>query len=291
MQTLLLRNETWSLELLPQWGGRIARLKAGDLDIFTPIQTESFNPLDWPRGGAYPLLPYSNRLRGASLNYAGCVHELPEHPAARPHTLHGIGHTLAWEVTEHSDTHALLACTYEGEHWPWPVSFKQHYELRGRCLHLHLSVRNLGTSRMPAGLGLHPYFQRNEGMRARFFAGKDWEIDCDYMPTGIARELNIEVVIPACIAHPVALYASAWDGRLSLEYPVGQLQVTAEAPLTHFVAFAPVEAPYLCLEPVSHLADAFNAEPEHWPEQGTQELEPGQTLCSNLSFTWVPAWD
>lgn len=288
MTMLKLHNETWALALLPHWGGRVASLRVGALDIFTPVPSGDFDPLNWPRGGAYPLLPYSNRLRGARLAHAGQLHALPVHPAAAPHTLHGVSHTLAWDVLEHSAEQILIGCAYHGEHWPWPVRFEQRYVLAGNTLRLSLALTNLGTTPMPAGLGLHPYFQRHPGMAARFFVEKDWDIDEDYLPTGSTHTLDEAVVVPAAIEHELALYGSGWDGRLLLSYPGGALHVVASQPLTHFVAFAPVGAPYLCLEPVSHLADAFNTAVQDWPAQGTQIVEPGETLGAHLSFTWVP---
>ncbi|MNJ03340.1 hypothetical protein D3C73_1636200 [compost metagenome] len=62
----------------------------------------------------------------------------------------------------------------------------------------------------------------------------------------------------------------------------------AEAPLSHFVAFAPADAAYLCLEPVSHLADAFNTPANQWPELGTHRIEPGQRLEATLDLAWQP---
>ncbi|PRA26200.1 aldose epimerase family protein [Pseudomonas poae] len=288
MQTLTLHNEVWSLELLPQWGGRVASLRAGELQVFTPLKADSFDPLNWPRGGAYPLLPYSNRLRNARLTHAGIVHALPAHPAARPHTLHGVSHTLPWDVIEHSATHALLAVDYSGEHWPWPVRFQQRFELDGNRVHLQLSVTNLGHTSMPAGLGLHPYFQRHHGMTVQFAPARAWDIDADYLPTGTVRELGEPVVLPADVAHEVAVYGSGWDGRLQLDYAEGRVLLVAEQPLEHLVVFAPPGAPYLCLEPVSHVADAFNSPPAQWPEQGTHVLDAGQTLSAALSLTWTP---
>lgn len=289
MNALKLQNHVWALTLLPQWGGRIGSLRCGGMDVLTPIHAQRFDPLNWPRGGAYPLLPYSNRLRNARLEHAGRVHSLPAHPATQPHTLHGVSHTLAWEVLEHSTGQAMLACEYSGEHWPWPARFEQHYSLEGNRLNLELRLTNLGATAMPGGIGLHPYFQRHAGMTARVFVEKAWDIDAHYLPAGTAKTVRTTLEFSAEAQQELALYASGWDGNLWLGYPSGSLLVTASAPLTHFVAFAPAGAPYLCLEPVSHLADAFNTPQQHWREQGTQVLEPGQTLSAELSFTWLPS--
>jgi aldose 1-epimerase len=288
MNRVELHNDIWSLELIPEWGGRVALLKAGGLGIMTPIEADHFDPLAWPKGGIYPLMPYSNRVRHARLVHAGTVHELPAHPATFPHTLHGVAHTLPWRVSVRSEEHITLTCEYEGEHWPWPVRFEQSFALEGNQLRLDLGVINLGRSSMPAGIGLHPYFHRHAGMRVELSVGNLWDIDAEYLPTGSVRPQEHPIVLEDNLQRELALYGSEWDGLLKVHYPRGQLLVEAKCPLSHVVIFAPLDAPYLCLEPVSHLADAFNAPPSEWSAQGTQVLEPGQALTATLTFSWLP---
>ncbi|MFJ4256342.1 aldose 1-epimerase [Pseudomonas monteilii] len=288
MKELVLQNSIWSLVLLPEWGGRVARLRAQGLDILTPITQHSFDPLAWPRGGIYPLMPYSNRVRDAQLNHAGVAHSLPAHPAALPHTLHGVAQTLPWQIEGQDRYSATLTCQYEGPHWPWPLRFEQRFSLVDEHLRIELGVTNLGNSSMPAGLGLHPYFHRYPKMRVQLNVTRAWDIDDQYLPTGAYQRRLAPVVIDDAVQHELALYGSGWDGLLLVEYPQGTLRMETGAPLTHFVAFAPQGAPYLCLEPVSHLADAFNSPPEAWGAQGTQVVEPSQTLKANLVFSWQP---
>lgn len=288
MKRTELENDTWSLALAPAWGGRVTQLKANGLDILTPIIADSFDPVAWPKGGIYPLMPYSNRIRDGQLTYGGVTHLLPAHPAALPHTLHGVAHTLAWQVTDQSRDSVTLACEYAGEHWPWPVRFEQRFMLKDDQLVIDIAVTNLGISSMPAGLGLHPYFHRHPGMRAELSVARSWRIDDGYLPDGTSRSQPHAVVIVEELKTELALYGSEWDGFLKLSYPTGHLTVQTQAPLTHFVAFAPEGAAYVCLEPVSHLADAFNSPPESWAAQGTHILEPGQTLAATLTFTWRP---
>ncbi|MBF8778124.1 aldose 1-epimerase [Pseudomonas fulva] len=286
MQPLLLNNATWSLGLLPAWGGRIAHLRAEGLDLLLPITSSAFNPLDWPRAGAYPLIPYSNRIRSAHLHFAGRDYSLPAHPAAQPHTLHGVSHTLPWRIVEQFDQQLRIACDYQGEHWPWAFRAEQRYLLDGRRLCIELSLVNLGDSPMPAGLGLHPYFQRHPGLKVRYQVGRQWQIDEQYLATGDYQEFTQPLLINAEDSQPLAHYQSGWNGQLQLDYPNGTLSLQASEPLSHFVAFAPAGRPYLCLEPVSHLADAFNQPSDTWEQTGTRELTPGQRLHARLDFTW-----
>jgi len=286
MQGVFLKNEIWSLSLLPEWGGRIGSLRTGGLDLFAPVDVESFDPLAWPRAGAYPLMPYCNRLRNASLSFGAAQYDLPAHPTALPHTLHGVSHTQRWQVEEADASHVVLVCEYRGEHWPWPIRCEQHFRLEGDALVIELRLINQGESLMPGGIGLHPYFQRNEGLKARFTVGKSWPITPDYLALPEPNQVLNAITIDAAASEEHAHYLSEWDGNLWLDYPEGQLRMHASEPLSHFVAFAPAGTSYLCLEPVSHLADAFNRDASQWPAVGTQLVAPGECLAATITFTW-----
>ncbi len=286
MKTLKLQNSIWELDLAPSWGGRVSALRAEGLDIVTPLVASTFDPVVWPKGGIYPLMPYSNRLRNSSLSHGGLTDALPVHPAAAPHSLHGVAHTLPWDVINQDEEIITLRCLYEGEHWPWPVRFEQCFALKKNRLTIGLKVTNLGTSLMPAGLGLHPYFQRHKEMQAQLDIAEIWEIDSDYLPTGVVRPNNQLIVMDNELNEELALYGGGWDGQLKVSYPQGQLIVETQTPLTHFIAFAPQDAPYFCLEPVSHVADAFNTPPSEWKKTGTQLLEPQQSLTACVAFIW-----
>ena len=288
MKTLQLQNDTWELSLVPEWGGRVSALRAEGLDIITPLVASTFDPVAWPKGGIYPLMPYSNRLRNARLSHFGFTHALPPHPAAEPHTLHGVAQTLPWKATAQDEAGITLECVYEGEHWPWPVRFNQRFRLEQSRLVVDLEVTNLGSSSMPGGLGLHPYFQRHEGMRVELNLTEIWEIDRDYLPTGVVHPSNQPISMNNDLQQEYALYGSGWDGRLKVDYQHGQLLLETQAPLNHFVAFAPKGASYFCLEPVSHVANAFNMPQSQRNKTGTQILKPNESLTARLTFIWNP---
>lgn len=284
MQRVELNNAIWKLALLPAWGGRIAALSAQGLEVLLPITSESFDPLDWARAGGYPLFPYSNRIRNARLVFNGVEHRLPAHHAASPHTLHGVSHTQPWQVVSAGADRALIRCDYQGEHWPWAFRAEQEFALEGNRLRITLRLVNQGDTPMPAGLGLHPYFQRHPGMRVEYRVGREWQIDADYLATGDYQDAPKTLHIAADNGEPLAHYQSRWDGRVRVDYPQGRLELHSD--LTHLVAFAPAGSSYLCLEPVSHLADAFNRPRAEWAEVGTHQLAPGEALETTLAFIW-----
>jgi len=58
------------------------------------------------------------------------------------------------------------------EAWPWPLRAELQLRLTPQSLQLGLSVRNTGTSSMPAGIGFHPYFLHQPGARLRYHAAR-----------------------------------------------------------------------------------------------------------------------
>ena len=49
--------------------------------------------------------------------------------------------------------------------------------------------------------------------------------------------------------------------------------------LTNLVLHVPVGAPYACIEPVTHVADAFNLAAAGVEGTGARVLQPGETLA------------
>ncbi|MCO8170855.1 aldose 1-epimerase [Pseudomonas sp. 21LCFQ02] len=290
---VILHNEYLTLHLLPESGGRVGRLlvRKHGLDVFKPIDASlPFDPLNWPRGGIYPLIPYSNRIADATLNFAGERHTLPVHPDAMPHTLHGVSHTLAWTVESASDTTAVLSLQYSGAHWPWPIRAEQHFELRGAELAIKLVLINNGATPMPGGMGLHPYLNAYPQMQVAFNSQRQWAITPDYLASGaFTQGQERRSITPQDWATQTwADYLSQWGGEASVSYPQGQLSIKAGSELDHLVVFGPAGVDYLCLEPVSHLANGFNlAERLGHESTGTQVITPGENFSSQVCFQWT----
>src|SRR5262245_5029783 len=79
------------LGFLAAAGGRVTSLKlcssdrddlARDLLRPFPDEIEPAQLLHWPKGGIYPLIPYSNRIKHGTLRFQGKRYDLPPHPDA-----------------------------------------------------------------------------------------------------------------------------------------------------------------------------------------------------------------
>ena len=290
-----LASETLEAELVPGWGGRLARLRhiAWGYDLVVPLEQWAAPPFGWPKRGAYPLIPYSNRIAHAKLAVRDQVYALPPHPAGAPHTLHGVCQTLPWQCVAQTQRHAKLSVDYVGVEWPWAMHAEQTFELEGSELTLRLGVDNCADTPMPAGLGWHPYFCVEDDCAVSFEAGQKWTIGPDYLPDGTRTRLDQPVVVRRgdWRTREYANYFSEWSGKLVLSVAGGSLEMQVSAPLSHLVVFAPAGANYVCIEPVSHVANAFNLAHGGVLGTGHRILGPGESMQAVIRLRWHPADD
>ena len=71
---------------------------------------------------------------------------------------------------------------------------------------------------------------------------------------------------------------------MNLEGSGPRLSLTATGALTHLVIHRPREAPYLCLEPVSHVPNAVHLQAAGLAteELGLALLQPGESLVAQM---------
>ena len=279
--------------LRPQAGGRVCSLTLVHPDghavpVLYPYTDAEVDPLNWAKGGIYPLVPYSNRIARGQLHTAKGTVALPPHPNAHPHTLHGHAHGLPWALVSHDGASAHLrlespACAA----WPWHLQADLRLRLTADALQLDLSLTHLGAGDMPAGIGFHPYFLHNANARLRYHAGRRWLADAEILahssePLPTPEGFDAPKPLP-----PGTLtdYLSEWDGSLDLELPQGELlHLQTDAVLSHLVVHRPPMPLYLCLEPVSHVADGFNLAAHGVPGTGAVLLPSGGVLRGRMTI-------
>ena len=291
---VLLRVGAARAVLRPQAGGRVCSLTLVHPDghavpVLYQYTDAGVDSLNWAKGGIYPLVPYSNRIAQGQLHTANGTVALPPHPNAQPHTLHGHAHVLPWTVVTHDDMSAHLrldspACAA----WPWHLQADMCFRLTAHALQLDLSLTHLGAGDMPAGIGFHPYFLHHENARLRYHAGRRWLTDVGCLALGsepLSQPEGYDAPKPLA---PGMLtdYLSEWDGALELELPQGEvLGLQTDAVLSHLVVHRPPQPLYLCLEPVSHVADGFNLAVRGVPGTGAVLLPSGGVLRGQMTIS------
>ena len=277
----------------PQAGARVCELTLPHPDghavpILYPYGAAGVDAINWAKGGVYPLLPYSNRIANGRLQHAAGQAQLPPHPNADPHSLHGHAHVVPWRLVSRGTGSAhLRLASAPCAAWPWQIQGDLGVTLSADALHLTLLLTNLDPTAMPAGVGFHPYFMHDPRARLRYRAGRLWTAGADCLAQA-SRPLSLAEAFAA----PRRLrdgaltdYLSEWDGELDLELPHGEvLHIGAEAPLSHLVVHRPADLPYLCIEPVSHVADGFNLAARGVSGTGCVVLASGAQLQGQMTL-------
>jgi aldose 1-epimerase len=290
---LTISNGVLAAEIAPHLGARLCRLEVLDqkLDLVVPLRTWDAPEHNWPKAGAYPLIPYSNRIAGARLTFDGSTYALPPHPLDLPNTLHGHAQRCAWQTHRSDSQRAELVLHSDlSEHWPWPFEARIAFELSGNALDVSFALRNRGTTAMPAGLGWHPFLAIDTGSTIRFDAKRSWELDDSFLPTGNAFAVRQPTALTCrdWQTRDCAIYASEWNGTALVERDAGVVRLTAAAPFTHLVAYTPRGGPYFCVEPVSHVANGFNFAARGIDGTGMHVLAPGAIFTARTTLAWEP---
>ena len=274
-----LRSGPYRARIAPEAGARVASLAwcgAGrELDLLVPWDGAPFDEHGWPKAGAFPMLPFANRLPARGFRFG----ERDVRPEAAPNGLvqHGVAHRRPWRLVAVSPDRATLRFDADATAgWPWAWSADLVMSLGTSGLTVRMSVRNRSREAMPLGMGWHPYHATPPGLLAHdlsFDAAARHELDAE----GKAARAD---AAPAFGMQPGETAAfSVWAGYARLRSAGGRIAVSC-AGARHLVLHRPAGADYLCIEPVTVLPGRLG-EDAAW--RGPGVLGPGQ--ARQLSWT------
>lgn len=290
-EELVIGDGLAELALLPGMGGAVARFcwRVGEqrIDWLRPTNAAAVAAGDTGETAAFPLVPYSNRIRGGRFRFDGTDVQLPVTPAD-PHFEHGHGWRARWEVIEAEPAQAMLCYRHAADAWPWSYEARQGFALEAGILRIDLALTNLSPRPMPAGLGLHPYFPIDG--RTEITAGVEaiWQTDAEVLPTRLeppapgadpGRGLKVaEVQLDNVFA--------GWDRMARIAWPEQgrSLEMRASAPLDFLVLYTPAGETFFAAEPVSNATDAVNLAAQGRRDTGLTALAPGATLMAQVEL-------
>jgi aldose 1-epimerase len=289
--TLELRVGAARLILAPEFGGAIAAYEWRGEPVLRPTPAGALAAGDVRRFSSYPLLPFSNRIAGATLRWNNAVYPLRRYLDELPHAIHGNGWRRSWHVVEQAPARATLelAHTAAGEsarEWPFAYRARQTFALASDALAMTLSISNAGAVPFPFGLGWHPFFPRNPATVVGFAAAGVWRTDPTLLPTRFAPvPLSWNFEPPRAIAATTLDNCFAgWRPPATVAWPDRGLRaaISADAGCDYLVVFVPPDRDFLAIEPVTHMTDAFNRAAAGAPSTGTRLLAPGATFSCSM---------
>ena len=256
--------EAW---VSPSAGGRLCRLvwhgTGGDLELVVPVNAaEPFDEDHWPKQGAFPMLPYANRLKGASFWWDGRMHRVRA-VVGQAHGLHGAGHRQSWQMGECHASAVRLNWRHEadGIEWPWSFTATLDYSLSASGLAVVLAITNDSTRPMPAVLGWHPYVPAKWLQAATLDTAAsavhvvDSDGACHPGPQACTPDAA-RVVFDVPAPHTLAL--QDWNSTWSMQTASGE-RWCMSADAAHLVHHVPNDLAYVCIEPVTGLPGALGA--------------------------------
>lgn len=276
------------VEVAPAEGGCLTAFRwyAGDgvIDWLRPAPSgPGFAPND---SACFPLVPYSNRIRDGRFTFRDRDWRLAPNFAPSPHSIHGHGWKLPWQLATRGKSEVCLHYRHDGSDWPAPYLAEQRLSLSEGALTVEIAVTNEGETPMPAGLGLHPYFPRTPNCRLTAPVGNMWATDAEVMPT--------ELVLPPADADPAAGLLPEWapldncftafGGEAIIDWPDYGASLTLECDpaLAFLVIYTPPGKDFFCVEPVSHCTDAVNLAAAGQENTGLRVLEPGERFAASV---------
>ena len=135
-------------------GGGLSELKFGNRNLIDPYVEDEVMPKF--RGDL--LIPWPNRIRDGRYSFDQRDFQLPTNEVERSNALHGCVFGLNWEVVELSSTSISLSATlHEGPNYPSALQCSVTYRLSHQGLCWTVDVTNIGNSRVPYGVSVHPY--------------------------------------------------------------------------------------------------------------------------------------
>ncbi|MBX9817888.1 MAG: aldose 1-epimerase [Burkholderiaceae bacterium] len=277
--TLTLRHGDLLCDIKPELGGSIAGLWLGTDPVLSSLPGAQMQTVR--QSGSYPLVPFSNRIGQAQLQWAGTSHPLVRNFDPEPHAIHGVGWQRPWAVLESSDTFALLSLEHRADAaWPFDFDCSQAFKLEAGALEMSLSITNQSPVAAPVGLGWHPFFPKRPGTEVQFTATGRWEMGSDKLPTHRESHPGLHQTVESLT---VDHCFDGWGGVLTLQDAV--LRVRVSSALSRLVVYTHPERDNIAVEPVSHVNNALNLMAQtgaRAEDLGVVILQAGQTYSCEM---------
>lgn len=261
MTVLSLRSGRLALDLAAAAGGSITRFATetagGVFDLLRPADAAAMATGKGSAASCYPLVPFSNRIANGRLVVSGEEIVLKPNWPGQRHPMHGDGWARPWQVARRDVGSAELVYEHDGrDGWPFRYCARQAFRLKEEGLSVGMTIENLESRPVPAGLGLHPFFPRDADTELACRVEGVWQANADVLPVdriavpaawnfAVSRRVD-DAVLDNCF--------DGWDGRATIRWPrqgVG-LAIEATEPFRHLVIYVPKGRPHFCVEPVSH---------------------------------------
>jgi aldose 1-epimerase len=265
----------------PSAGARILKMTYSNskrtINCLVPLgQLDSFEMHEWPKAGAFVMLPFTNRLDPPIFEWDGNFVAL-QNGSSSGQGLHGFGHRSQWEISNITNSSLSLEFEYskKNHEWPWTFLAKLTYSLDEEGLTVLLSIHNTDNSSMPVCLGWHPFIpfaksHINNKFSLNFSALHSHEIGLDGLGIALPSEkknCRLPFHIFVKDGTTTAYENLSTPVEINLGKNIRMKLNNQHAP--HLLVHSPIQGDYICVEPISALPGALK---NYKKEQSKNEL-------------------
>lgn len=280
-EPLVLRSEELEVELLPEVGCRIHRLRAFGHDLLrTPEDPDEHrrDPFFW---GAYPMAPWCNRMPPGPNVAGGRTIDLPSN-FGDGSVIHGQVSSRPWQ--REGDGTLRVTGGGAGDGWPWEYEVRLAASVSGADLRMDYSLENRSDAPMPAGLGLHPWFRAPLDVAVPASRVYPMNDGSPRDPLGVSGPHDLRR-----LRKPAPGLDGTWTGlddpRIDLAWPDAgvELRIEIGAPAVLVALASPADLGAVAVEPQTHGPDPVRRFVRGEPDAPAL-LEPAETLRLQLTL-------
>jgi aldose 1-epimerase len=288
LEAVVLGSSAIELTVLPAVGARLHRLRAFGHDLLrTPDDAGRYDdePFFW---GAYPMIPWCNRLSSGPVDVAGRRVELPAN-FRDGSAIHGQLYAAPWQWDEGA---AMFSATGGGAGgWPWRYLATMRLAVTARTLVVEQTLYNLSPDAMPAGLGLHPWFRKPVRVRVAGDLVFDSNEDSSPVPQPVDGRLDLRR-LDEMAPDLDATWARLGDPPIELYWPDTGVEavIRFDARSTYVTAASPADIDAVAVEPQTHapqgLRRLLNDEPGALDLLQPADDDGGGSLSLTIQMTF-----
>ncbi len=292
--------------IAPELGSNMFRFRVGSHDL---IYCEQAVLKEKGSTGNFVLWPLPNRVRDKHYTYQGKEYSLAGLQRGDAALVHGLVMDRLWQYEQPivgADAVSVTTYVEIDPSAPWYAGYpfdsrlSLTYTLTRTGVTCSYHVLNKGTSVLPFGFALHPYFSLLSGETFISLPARTlMEADAALLPTG--RLLDVTGVMYAMfdLRQPIAV------GNLKLDHVYTDLQpqahtvidyrqeaiqlaISASDDFTHAVIYAPPNSAFFCVEHQTCSTDAINFNnqgPERKKMAHLLEVQPAASHTGSIYYT------
>jgi aldose 1-epimerase len=291
--TITLSAGRYRAEIVPGAGGLLRSLTI-DLNgrvhdiLHCPAGSEVWGAT--PRFfGSWAMLPYANRAYGGVIDDGIVQFEVPLNDPSAGGAILGFGWQSAWALESSGDDRLSIIHRKSDGGDLYRYLARQTFELGADGLAVHLSITNEADQPLPHGIGQHPWFDKFPDTRLVMHCAGIMALAPGFKPIAAAPvPAALDFSAGQVVARNDELVASyfGWDGRMMLETPSRGIviEMTASDTMRAPLAWSPADAPFVCVEPQSHVVGAPTAEISR-ALTPLARLANGETLTGTMTLS------